>query len=76
MIHSEFMNEEYEHELINFKKNIKERSETLYEKQQEMSKAAIVQIVQWNTWKKKEYGVIICINIFLLISGLDRKRLI
>ena len=29
MIHSEFMNEEYEHEVINFKKNIKERSETL-----------------------------------------------
>lgn len=29
MIHSEFMNEEYEHEVINFKKNIKELSETL-----------------------------------------------
>ena len=29
MIHSEFMNKEYEHEVINFKKNIKERSETL-----------------------------------------------
>ena len=29
MIHSEFMNEEYEPEVINFKKNIKERSETL-----------------------------------------------
>ena len=29
MIHTEFMNEEYEHEVINFKKHIKERSETL-----------------------------------------------
>lgn len=29
MIHSEYMNEPYEHEVINFKKNIKERSETL-----------------------------------------------
>lgn len=29
MIHSEFMNQEYEHEVINFHKNIKERSETL-----------------------------------------------
>lgn len=29
MIHSEFMNKEYEHEIINFKKNIKDRSETL-----------------------------------------------
>lgn len=29
MIHSEFMNQEYEHEVINFQKNIKERSETL-----------------------------------------------
>ena len=29
MIRSEYMNEEYEHEVINFKKNIKERSETL-----------------------------------------------
>ena len=29
MIHSDFLNEEYEHEVINFKKNIKERSETL-----------------------------------------------
>ena len=29
MIHSTYMNTEYEHEIINFKKNIKERSETL-----------------------------------------------
>lgn len=29
MIHSDYMNEEYEHEVINFKKNIKDRSETL-----------------------------------------------
>ena len=29
MIHSEFMNKEYEHEIINFKKNIKDRSETV-----------------------------------------------
>lgn len=29
MIHSEFMNEEYEHEVINFKKNIKEHDKTL-----------------------------------------------
>ena len=29
MIHSTYMNSEYEHEIINFKKNIKERSETL-----------------------------------------------
>ena len=29
MIHSEFMSKEYEHEVINFQKNIKERSETL-----------------------------------------------
>lgn len=29
MIHSEFMNKEYEHEIINFKKSIKDRSETL-----------------------------------------------
>ena len=29
MIHSEFMNEEYEHEVINVKKKIKERSEKL-----------------------------------------------
>lgn len=29
MIHSDFMNQEYEHEVINFQKNIKERSETL-----------------------------------------------
>ena len=29
MIHSTFMTEEYEHEVINFQKNIKERSETL-----------------------------------------------
>ncbi len=29
MIKSEYMNQEYEHEIINFKKNIKERSETL-----------------------------------------------
>lgn len=29
MIHSNYMNEEYEHEVINFKKNIKDRSETL-----------------------------------------------
>ena len=29
MIHSTYMNEEYEHEVINFKKNIKDRSETL-----------------------------------------------
>lgn len=29
MIHSELMDQEYEHEVINFKKNIKERSETL-----------------------------------------------
>lgn len=29
MIHSDFMNKEYEHEVINFQKNIKERSETL-----------------------------------------------
>lgn len=29
MIHSKFMTEEYEHEVINFQKNIKERSETL-----------------------------------------------
>ena len=42
MIHSEFMNEEYEHEVINFKKNIKERSETLQEEKARMSKVAIV----------------------------------
>lgn len=29
MIHSKYMTEEYEHEIINFQKNIKERSETL-----------------------------------------------
>ena len=29
MIRSEYMNEEYEHEVINFKENIKKRSETL-----------------------------------------------
>lgn len=29
MIHSDYMNEEYEHEVINFKKNIKDRSKTL-----------------------------------------------
>ena len=29
MIHSTYMNTEYEHEIINFKKNIRERSETL-----------------------------------------------
>lgn len=29
MIHSSFMSEEYDHKVINFKKNIKERSETL-----------------------------------------------
>ena len=29
MIHSTYMKTEYEHEIINFKKNIKERSETL-----------------------------------------------
>lgn len=29
MIHSAYMNTEYEHEIINFKKNIKERSQTL-----------------------------------------------
>lgn len=29
MIHSEYMDKEYEHEIINFKKSIKERSETL-----------------------------------------------
>ena len=29
MIKSAYMNQEYEHEIINFKKNIKERSETL-----------------------------------------------
>ena len=29
MIHSDYMNEEYEHEVLNFKKNIKDRSETL-----------------------------------------------
>ena len=29
MIHSAYMDQEYEHEVINFKKNIKDRSETL-----------------------------------------------
>ena len=29
MIHSTYMSQEYEHEIINFQKNIKERSETL-----------------------------------------------
>lgn len=29
MIHSEFMGKEYDHQIINFSKNIKERSETL-----------------------------------------------
>ena len=29
MIRSEYMNREYEHEVINFNKNIKERSKTL-----------------------------------------------
>ena len=59
MIHSEFMNEEYEHEVINFKKNIKERSETLQEEKARMSKVAIVTDSNSGITQSeaKEYGV-------------------